>query len=53
MCLCGLGRGFLFQTHAVSIPVHRFLHAQRGIERPLWVILVRDGRAEQRQDDIE
>ncbi|SOY46063.1 hypothetical protein CBM2589_B130014 [Cupriavidus taiwanensis] len=38
--------------HPSIMTVYRILHPERGVERPQGVVLMRDGRTEQRQDAI-
>ncbi|MNS82851.1 hypothetical protein D3C72_1166090 [compost metagenome] len=47
-----LQRDALLQPEPVAVPLHRLLHAQRGVERALGVVLVGDRCAEQRQDAV-
>ncbi len=42
----------LLQPKPVTVTLHRFLHAQRGVQGALGVVLMGDGRAEQRQDPV-
>ncbi|MCY1409563.1 hypothetical protein D9M71_249160 [compost metagenome] len=40
------------QTNAIAMSAYRLLHAQCGIQRALWVILMGNGGAKQREDAI-
>ena len=39
-------------AHPLGVPLHRLLHPQRRIARPHRVVLVGEGRAEQRHDPV-
>ncbi|MCY1218524.1 hypothetical protein D9M72_304730 [compost metagenome] len=47
-----LQRDTLREPHAIGVVPHGLLHAQRGEQGPLRMVLVRDGGAEQRQDAV-
>ncbi len=39
-------------AHLLGVPLHRFLHPERGVARPHGVVLVGERRAEQRHDAV-
>ncbi|MCY1266955.1 hypothetical protein D9M70_153810 [compost metagenome] len=47
-----LQRDALLQPQLVAVPVHCLLHAQRRVQRALGMVLMGDGRAEQREDAV-
>ncbi|MCY1283203.1 hypothetical protein D9M70_320760 [compost metagenome] len=47
-----LQRDALLQPDPVAVAMHRALHPQRGVQRAQGMVLVRDRRAEQRQDAV-
>jgi hypothetical protein len=48
----GLKRQFALDPQPIRVAPYFFLQAERGIQRPLRMILVRDRRAEQRKNAV-
>ena len=45
-------RDAVLPSHALGVPLHRLLHPERRIARAHRVVLVRQGRAEERHDPV-